>query len=208
MTTTLLIVVVKVLIIFGIINMMAGLLLWAERRISGFIQDRLGPNRVGPLGIMQPLADTIKLIFKEDITPRNVDRLLYYIAPAMTLIPAILAFSIVPFADPVTIAGRRVLMQVAGVGDSNLELGILFFVAVAALEIYGIIFGAWASNNKYSLLGGIRSAAQMLSYELFLGASLIGVIMLTGSLRLVDIVQQQNDHLLFGFLPEIGRAHV
>lgn len=201
MTMTLWITIIKVLAIFGIVNLMAGLLLWAERRISGFMQDRFGPNRVGPMGIMQPLADTIKLIFKEDITPRNVDRILYYMAPAMTLVPAILAFSIVPFADPVVIAGRQVWMQIAGLGDSNLELGILFFIAVASMEIYGIIFGAWASNNKYSLLGGIRSAAQMLSYELFLGASLIGVIMLTGSLRLVDIVQQQNDHLLFGFLP-------
>ncbi len=201
MMTDILIAVIRVLIVFGIINLMAGLLLWSERRISGLMQDRWGPNRVGPMGLMQPLADTIKLIFKEDITPRNVDKLLYYIAPAMTLVPAILAFSIVPFGDPIEIDGRRVLMQVAGLGDSNLELGILFFIAVASLEIYGIIFGAWASNNKYSLLGGIRSAAQMLSYELFLGASIIGVIMLTGSLRLVDIVQQQNDHLLFGFLP-------
>lgn len=189
------IVIVKVVAVFAFLQAMAGLLIWLERRVSALMQDRWGPNRVGPLGILQPLADTVKLLFKEDITPGRVNRLLYFLAPAITLIPALLTFAVVPFAEPVRMFGHTVAMQVA-----DIHLGILYFLAVGSLELYGIVFGAWASNNKYSLLGGVRSAAQMLSYELFMGGALLGVIMITGSLRLGDIVASQ-EQLLWGWLP-------
>ncbi|HOI56098.1 MAG TPA: NADH-quinone oxidoreductase subunit NuoH [Phycisphaerae bacterium] len=187
---------VKVLIVFAFVQAMAGLTLWAERRLSALMQDRWGPNRLGPFGLLQPLADSVKLLLKEDITPQGVDRLLYYLAPAMSLAPALMTVAVVPFGEPVTLFGQYVVpLQVA-----DIHLGILFILAVGSLEIYGIVFGAWASNNKYSLLGGVRSVAQMLSYELFMGGSLVGVVMLTGSLRLNDIVASQQ-HLLWGWLP-------
>ncbi|MBN2582194.1 MAG: NADH-quinone oxidoreductase subunit NuoH [Planctomycetes bacterium] len=185
----------KVLVIFAFVQAMVGLMLWAERRISGLMQDRWGPNRVGPFGLLQPLADIVKLLLKEDITPQGVDRLLYYLAPAMSLAPALMTIAVVPFGEPVTMFGHVVPLQVA-----DINLGLLFILAVGSLEIYGIVFGAWASNSKYSLLGGVRSVAQMLSYELFMGGSLVGVVMLTGSLRLNDIVASQQ-HLLWGWLP-------
>ena len=195
MSVATLITIIKILIVFGLVQTMVALLLWLERRFSGLMQDRWGPNRVGPFGLLQPLADSVKILMKEDITPRGVDRLLYYIAPAMTLIPALLTFAVVPFGEPVTMFGAVVPLQIA-----DINLGILFVLAVGSLGIYGIVFGAWASNNKYSLLGGVRGAAQMLSYELFMGAALVGVLMLTGSLRLNDIVASQQQ-LYWGWLP-------
>lgn len=189
------ILIVKVVIVSGFVQAMVGLLIWLERRLSGLMQDRWGPNRVGPLGLLQPLADIVKLLFKEDITPRSVDRLLYYLAPALTLIPALLTFAVIPFGEPIRLFGHRVAMQIA-----DLDLGILYFLAVGSLGLYGIVFGAWASHSKYSLLGGVRAAAQMLSYELFMGGSLLGVIMITGSLRLGDVVASQET-LLWGWLP-------
>lgn len=188
-------IILKVAFMVGLLQGMAAVLIWGERRLSGLMQDRWGPNRVGPAGILQPLADPIKLMFKEDITPARVERLLYFLAPAMTLMPALMTFAIVPWGDPVRIAGHTIALQVA-----DINLGLLYFLAVGSLELYGIVFGAWASNNKYSLLGGVRSAAQMLSYELFMGGSLLGVIMITQSLRLGDVVASQNQ-LMFGWLP-------
>jgi NADH-quinone oxidoreductase subunit H len=159
-----------------------------ERRVSAWIQDRRGPNRVGPFGLLQPLADGIKFLFKEAITPPHVYRPVYLLAPALLFVPALAGFAVVPFGPEIGIFGRRVRLIIADV-----DSGVLVILAFASLGVYGIALAGWASNNKYSLLGGIRSSSQLISYELPLGLSVIGVLMATGSLRLYDVVQQQID---------------
>jgi NADH-quinone oxidoreductase subunit H len=198
-----------------------GFLIYVERKISAYIQDRIGPNRVGPAGLFQSLADVFKFIFKEDIIPHQVDKLLYVLAPALTLTTALLAFAVVPFGpteprprppvpltaeqqqDPATVSAyqeqvRTYEQQVRDYEGSyqfviapGLSIGILFVFAVSSLNVYGIILGGWASNNKYSLVGGLRSSAQIISYEIPLGLSILGVVLLTGSLNLEWIIQEQ-----------------
>ncbi len=167
----------------------------AERRISGFIQDRLGPNRVGPFGLLQPVADGLKFLFKEDIIPNHVDRVIYVMAPAVVLIPALITFAVIPFGDTLPLLGRDIKLQIA-----DINVGILYILAITSLGVYGIVLGGWASNNKYSLLGGLRASAQMISYELALGLSIVGVLMMTGSLRLNDVVEFQSGY--WGFIPK------
>lgn len=176
----------KIFLVFGVIQLMIISMIWLERKIMAHMQVRLGPMRVGPHGLLQPIADGIKLLFKEDIIPEKASKLLFILAPAMAMIPALMTFAVIPFGDKVKIFGYNVDLVI-----TDINIGFLYIFAVSSLGIYGIVMAGWASNNKYSLLGGIRSSAQMISYELTLGLSLIGVVMLTESLNLVDVVNAQ-----------------
>lgn len=173
--------------VFGAVQFMIIAMIWIERKVMAHMQVRLGPMRVGPHGLLQPIADGIKLLFKEDIIPEKANKLLFVLAPVITLIPALVTFAVIPFGDKIKIFGYSIDLVI-----TDINVGLLYVFAVSSLGVYGVVMAGWASNNKYSLLGGIRSAAQMISYELTLGLSLIGVIMLTGSLSLVDIVNAQT----------------
>jgi len=177
----------KLGIVFFVILTLAAYLVFAERKILAWIQDRKGPNRVGPFGLLQPLADLIKLLTKEDFIPAAADKWLFCLAPALAAIPAILTFAVIPFGAPVTVAGHEVPMLVA-----DLNVGLLFFLALSSIAVYGVAIGGWASNSKYSLLGGIRGLAQLISYELSMGLSLVPVVMLARSFSLTDIVAAQS----------------
>ncbi|GFE62341.1 NADH-quinone oxidoreductase subunit NuoH [Geobacter sp. AOG2] len=177
----------KLGMIFFVILTLAAYLVFAERKVLAWIQDRKGPNRVGPFGLLQPLADLIKLLTKEDFVPLAADKWLFYLAPAMAAIPAILTFAVIPFGAPVVVAGHQVQMLVA-----DLNVGLLFFLALSSIAVYGVAIGGWASNSKYSLLGGIRGLAQLISYELSMGLSLVPVVMLARSFSLADIVAAQS----------------
>ncbi|MCP4728412.1 MAG: NADH-quinone oxidoreductase subunit NuoH [bacterium] len=185
----------KIAIIFALLLAGAYLVIIAERRLAGFIQDRLGPNRVGPQGLLQTAADGLKLFMKEEIIPAKADKIVFLLAPAIILIPAIMLFAVIPFGDKLVIAGREFSLQIA-----NLDFGILYIFAIASLGVYGIVLGAWASNNKYAFFGGLRASAQMISYELTLGLSVVGIILVAGSLKLPDIVAQQTEMIL-GIIP-------
>lgn len=176
----------KLGIVFFTVLTLAAYLVFAERRILAWIQDRRGPNRVGPWGLLQPLADLIKLLTKEDFRPAGADRWLFYLAPAMAAVPAIMTFAVIPFGAPVRLLGREVPLQVADV-----NVGLLFFMALSSIAVYGVALGGWASNSKYALLGSIRGLAQLISYELSMGLSLVPTVMLARSLRLSDIVNAQ-----------------
>ena len=179
--------IVKILFIAHLLIIGVMAMIWAERRVSGWMQDRLGPNRVGFQGLLQPIADGIKFLFKEDLIPDHVDKPLYVLAPAMVLIPALVTIAVVPFGSTITVLGHEIPLQVA-----DINIGILYILAITSLGVYGVVLGAWASNNKYSLLGGLRSSAQMISYELTLGLAIIGVLMLTSSLHLRAIAEAQG----------------
>ena len=179
----------KILIIVHLLLIGVMAMIWAERRVSGWMQDRLGPNRVGFQGILQPVADGLKFLFKEDLIPDHVDKPLYVLAPAMLLVPAMVTIAVVPFGSSITILGNEIPLQIA-----DINIGILYVLAVTSLGVYGVVLGAWASNNKYSLLGGLRSSAQMISYELTLGLAIIGVLMLTSSLSLREIAMAQGSY--------------
>lgn len=166
-------------------------MIYAERRVSAFIQGRLGPNRVGPQGLLQPIADGIKFMMKEDIIPAGVDKPIFILAPAILLIPALMTFAVIPFGADLTLFGRQIPMQVADV-----NVGILYVLALTSIGVYGIVLAGWSSNNKYSLLGGLRSSAQLISYELAMGLAVVSIILLSGSLKLNDIVADQQGGLL------------
>ncbi|HEY6006785.1 MAG TPA: NADH-quinone oxidoreductase subunit NuoH [Geobacteraceae bacterium] len=183
-----LLIAVKIGLVYFAILTLAAYLVFAERRILAWIQDRKGPNRVGPWGLLQPLADLIKMLAKEDFRPAGADRWLFYLAPAMAAIPAILTFSVIPFGAPLMIMGHAVPLQV-----SDLNVGLLFFMALSAIAVYGVALGGWASNSKYALLGAIRGLAQLISYELSMGLSLVPVVLLARSFRLSEIVAAQAD---------------
>jgi NADH-quinone oxidoreductase subunit H len=163
---------------------------WGERKIAGVIQDRRGPNRAGPFGILQPLADGGKLFFKEEIIPTSSSRFLFILGPSLAMMVACMTSAVIPWGDTLTIAGRTFSLQIA-----DINIGILYIFGVVSLGVYGIMIGGWASNNKYSLLASVRAASQIISYELAMGLSLIALLMLTGSLSLKDIVEQQRHGL-------------
>jgi len=166
--------------------LMAAYLVLVERKLLGRIQVRYGPNRAGTYGLLQPFADTIKMMTKEDIVPDAADRVIFLLAPAVVAITALLMFAVIPFGPDITVYGHRVPLVV-----TDINVGLLYVFALSSLGVYGAALGGWSSNSKYSLLGGIRGAAQMVSYELALGLSLIPVVMEAGSLSLVDIVNAQ-----------------
>ena len=178
--------VIKVLVVFGVLMLVVAYTTWLERRVLGRIQVRYGPNRVGPFGLLQPLADGIKGFFKEDIVPANADKVVYVLAPALSIIPALLIVAVIPFGDTVRLFGREITMRI-----TDVNVALLYILGLASLGEYGVMLGGWASNNRYGLLGSLRTAAQMVSYELALGLTLISVIMVSGSLSLVEIVNSQ-----------------
>lgn len=178
----------KTLFVFAVPLAVVPLLIWLERRICAGIQGRVGPNRVGPFGLLQPLADVIKLMFKEDITPKAADRFLFTIAPLLAYAPPLIIFGLLPVASGIEVAGVKTSWPAYDLG-----IGLVLFMALTSVGVYGVTFGGWASNNKYSLLGGLRSSAQMISYELVLTLSIIAIMMMAQSVSLKDIVQVQRD---------------
>jgi len=160
---------------------------WLERKVVARIQSRWGPYLVGPHGLLQPVADALKIFFKEDIVPTEVDRVVYCVAPFLAFSLALLSISVIPFGESVTIGGATIHFQI-----TDLNVGLLFVFAVTSLGVYGVALAGWSSNSKYSLLGGLRSSAQMISYELSLGLGVVGVVMLAGSLSLREIVERQS----------------
>jgi NADH-quinone oxidoreductase subunit H len=179
---------IKIGIVIGVMLLVIAYLIWVERKVMAHMQVRLGPMRVGWHGLLQPIADGLKLILKEDIIPANASKLLFILSPAIAMVPALLAIAVIPFGDTISIMGVSIDMVI-----TDVNIGILFILAVSSVGVYGILLGGWSSNNKYSLLGGLRASAQMISYELSMGLSLIGVIMMTESLSLVDTVNAQAD---------------
>lgn len=172
--------ILMIVIMLFTLTTIAAWLIWIERRVLALWQDRYGPNRAGPFGLFIVVADTLKLFFKEDWIPPFADKFIFVIAPAIVAATVLMSFVVVPFAPGILVA------------DSN--VGLLFFLAMSSLGVYSIVLGGWASNNKYSLLGALRGASQMISYEVFMGLSLMGVVMLSGSFRLADIVMAQQDY--------------
>jgi len=193
--------VVKVLVLFNALLGLFSGMTYVERRVLAFMQFRLGPNRTGPFGILQPIADGIKLFFKEELTPAGANKFLFVAAPALAVVTAFLAIAVVPYGGSVTLPrwgwmpdwleGRRIVLQI-----SDLDVGVLFLFAISSLGVYGIVMAGWAANNKYTLIGGLRSSAQMFSYELALGLSFVSLIMVAGSFRIHDIVDSQAGSIL------------
>ncbi|TGL58215.1 NADH-quinone oxidoreductase subunit NuoH [Leptospira ognonensis] len=187
---------VKILSLFFVILTGVAYYTLAERKFAGFIQDRPGPNRAGPFGIFQPLADGIKFIAKEEIFPKNVSRAMYLLAPTISMTCAILAWAVIPFGG--TLPAPVWLLNLTGIETINLQVanpdaGVLYMLAVSSLSVYGIMIAGWASNNKYSLLGGVRATAQMISYELPMGLSIVVIVIMSGSLKLTSICEAQKD---------------
>jgi NADH-quinone oxidoreductase subunit H len=188
---------VKVVLLVALVPAIIGfVIVLAERRLMGFMQARLGPNRVGPKGLLQGVADLLKLVTKEDITPEQAEKAVYFLAPVLAVIPALTALAVIPFAPAVRIGKIQTPLWVA----ADVNIGLLFLLAISSIGVYGIILGGWASNNKYSLLGGLRSAAQLVSYEVPMGLALVSILLMTRSLSMVEIVQRQERlHLWFVF---------
>lgn len=188
---------VKAVLLVALVPAVIGfLIVLAERRFMGFMQDRLGPNRVGPKGTLQGMADLVKLVAKEDVTPALAEKAVHFLAPVLAVIPALTALVLIPFGPSIRLA--RHVSTPLYVTDVN--IGLLFILAITSIGVYGIILGGWASNNKYSLLGGLRSAAQLVSYEVPMGLALVSVLLMTRSLSLVEIVTRQDRiHLWFVF---------
>ncbi|TLY32513.1 MAG: NADH-quinone oxidoreductase subunit NuoH [Nitrospirae bacterium] len=181
--------VVKITVVMGVVLLTVAFLTLAERKVLSWMQDRMGPMEVGPYGTLQPIADGIKLFFKEDIIPAGANRFLFSLAPILSLVPAFIGFAVVPYGPNREIELFGVTIKPFIITDIN--IGILYILAFASIGAYGVILGGWASNNKYSLLGGLRSAAQVISYELNIGLAIIGVLILTGSLSMVTIAEKQ-----------------
>jgi NADH-quinone oxidoreductase subunit H len=178
--------VIKIIVVFTVIMVGVALLTWVERRVCAWIQDRLGPNRVGPQGLLQPAADGIKNIAKEETLPAQADKVLFLLAPAVSFVPALLTFAVIPFGAPLPTRWGDVPLVVA-----DLPIGFLYILAISSLGVYGIVLAGWSSNNKYSLLGGLRASAQMISYEIAMGMSTVAVLLIAGNVTLSDIVARQ-----------------
>jgi len=171
-----------------------------ERRVLGRIQVRIGPNRAGPQGILQPIADAIKLIFKEELTPAQSDKLIFTLAPVLTVVPALVITAVVPWGPTLDLFGYKLTLYIA-----DINVGVLYIMSVASIAVYGIVMAGWSSNNKYAMMGGMRSSAQMISYEIALGLSFVSAILLAGSMRMMDIVETQRS-LWFAVLQPVGAA--
>ena len=184
--------VIKVFVVFNLIMVGVALLTLLERRVCAWMQDRLGPNRVGPQGLFQPAADGLKNFLKEETSPAMADKALFTLAPIVSFVPALLTFGVIPFAAPLPTKWGLVPMVVA-----DLPVGFLYILAISSLGVYGIVLAGWASNNKYALLGGLRASAQMISYEIALGMSTVAVILLAGNVTLSQVIAQQQHGLPF-----------
>lgn len=182
-------IITKVVVMTIILFLLPLPLTWIERKVAGHIQSRLGPYRVGPHGLFQPLADLIKLHFKEDIVPDKADKLIFKLCPLLSLIPAFAVFVVIPFGDKITlpVINKEVTLYI-----SDMNVGLLYVLSIASLSIYGMILGGWSANSKYALLGGLRSSAQMISYEVALSFAVVGVVMMSNSLSLVEVVGSQS----------------
>ena len=190
---------IKIVVILVIILTVVANLVYVERKVSAAIQNRIGPNRVGPWGLLQSPADVLKLFIKEDIVPTKANPFIHTLAPVISISVALVTFAVVPFGDSVNLFGYDVKLMIADV-----NIGILYILALTSLGVYGVTLSGWSSNNKYSLLGGLRSAAQLISYELSMGLSIIGVIMIAGSLELDRIVDLQTGLAWNAFLTPLG----
>lgn len=179
--------IILVVALFSVTLLVAMYLTLVERKVAAWLQDRIGPNRAGPWGILQPLADGGKMFFKEDFIPANADKWLFIIGPGIAMFTALLTGSVIPWGTPLELFGETVELQVA-----NVDVGILFIMGVVSIGVYGIMIGGWASNNKYSLFGAIRASSQMISYELAMGVSIITIVLMTDSLSLNEIVSKQH----------------
>jgi len=194
----LIITIVKIVLLLFIVLTVDAYLTWFERKLVAHIQSRWGPHRVGPHGLLQPLADGLKFLFKEDPTPDGVDKFVYFLAPLLALALALTSIAIIPFGpEPLRLFGREIYL---GIAPPDLNIGILALFAITALGVYGVALAGWSSNNKYSLLGGLRSSAQMISYELALTMSVVGVLLMAGSFNLTKIIEAQARHPEWGFL--------
>lgn len=187
---------VIILLISLVVAMYATLL---ERKIAGFFQDRLGPNRAGKFGVLQPVADGVKLFFKEEFMPANADKVLYMLGPMLTMLVALMTSAVIPWGNSLIIGGKEYPLQMA-----DINIGVLYVFAVISVGVYGIMIGGWASNNKYALMGAVRAASQMISYELAMSLSIVAVVMTTGSLSLNEIVGQQQGMNWNVFFQPIG----
>ncbi len=183
------ILIAKLGVVLLVLLLIAAYLVWLERKFLARLQIRYGPIRAGKLGLLQPIADTIKMLTKEDIVPAQADRFIFLLAPAVVATTALMMFAVVPFGSSLTIFGEKVPLVI-----SDLNVGLLYVFALSSLGVYGVALGGWASNSKYSLLGGIRGAAQMISYELALGLSLVPIVMLADSFSIVEIVKAQEKY--------------
>jgi NADH-quinone oxidoreductase subunit H len=188
----------SLIIIFALLTGMA-YMTWFERRAISRLQIRIGPNRVGPTGLLQPVADALKLFFKEDIRPRNADRLLYPIAPGISLVAALAAFAVLPIGPPIRLFGQDVSLII-----QDMPVALLYLIGVSSLGVYGVVLGGWASGSKYSLLGALRGGAQVVSYELVLGLALVGVVLVSGTLSIGQIVLDQAQTVPFVLLQPLG----
>ncbi len=191
----LLVSVIKSALVLGVLLTAVAYTVWLERKVVGHMQNRWGPTRVGPFGLLQPAADGIKFLFKEDLTPPHVYKPLFLAAPLIAVIFALTSIAVIPFGNSIVIGGYRIPLQI-----TDVNTGLLLILGVTSIGVYGVALAGWSSNNKYSLLGGLRASAQMVSYEISLGLSLVGVLILSGSFSLRDIVNAQGGHV-FGFLP-------
>jgi NADH-quinone oxidoreductase subunit H len=189
---------VKYAVMFGLFINIAPVMVWIERRGAGLIQDRPGPNRVGPFGLFQPLADALKFMFKEDVTPALADKPLYLLAPVLALMPAFTTLVVLPFGPDLTVFGRTIPLVV-----TNVDTGVLLFLAISSLGVYSLVMAGYASNNKFSLLGSIRASAQLISYELALTISVLAVLIPVNSFRLSDVVAYQQTHHIWHCFPQI-----
>ena len=188
-----------ILILFGLTGFAYTTLY--ERRVLARIQTRIGPNRAGPYGLLQPVADGIKLIFNEELIPAQADKFLFLLAPVLTVLPSLIIWAVIPWGGQVVLFGREIDLYLA-----DINVGVLYLMAVASIAVYGIVIAGWASNSKYPLLGGLRSSAQMISYELSLGLAFVGPILIADSMSLVDIVQAQQETAWFVLLQPLGFA--
>lgn len=190
----------KILFIFTLgFGVIAPVMIWVERRVAAFVQDRVGPNRVGPLGLLQSLADGIKLLLKEDLRPDEVRPFFFILAPALAAIPAAMAFAVVPFGPETTLGG--LLSSPARLQIAPLNVGLLYVLAIGSLAVYSIALAGWASNNKFSVMGSLRASAQMISYELAMGMAVVAVILMSGSVDLYDIVKAQTNNWFILSIP-------
>jgi NADH-quinone oxidoreductase subunit H len=192
---------VKIVVILLAIILLAAYLSYFERKILAYIQIRIGPNRVGPRGWLQPIADALKLFTKEDIVPSRAEKLVYLLSPILITVPALVVFSVIPFGTDTTFFG--LLKHPIPPYLTDVNIGILFILGVSSVGVYGVILGGWSSNNKFSLMGGLRSAAQLVSYEVPMGFSVVAVLLMAGSLSMVKIVEAQKQAGVWFFLPGI-----